>query len=120
MPKITSVSEDQVSLQKMRSTRFEGWRIRFEDCSCGVVKLTPSTSKVFADYASVDFSVSQKYRGRHIGRYALKKAIEKSKYQKFVAHLRKSNVASKTALCSIGFQHDFRVLTRQTIMIFCK
>lgn len=93
-----------VRIQKMASKTFEGWRIFYQESSCGHVKFYPKEDAYFKKHASVDFKVTQPRRGRHIGRFALQKAICASKYEKFAAHLRKTNIASQKALQAVGFK----------------
>ncbi|WP_194847133.1 hypothetical protein [Candidatus Neptunochlamydia vexilliferae] len=97
------VLPEDVSITKMASKKFEGWKILYDGKSAGYVKFYFKEDDVFQKHVTIDFKVPIPLRGRHIGRIALAKAIDKSTYTIFVAHLRGSNVASKRSLESIGF-----------------
>ena len=101
---IEKIEPLRISLEKMSSTKFEGWKIKLDSLACGKVKFNPNVNEVFKDHVTVDISISKAMRGRHIARIALKIAIEASTAHFFVAHLRKSNIASKKMLTSVGFQ----------------
>lgn len=98
------VNANSVSLKKMVSKKFEGWRVLLEKKSCGYVKFHPREDAIFKKHVTLDFKISKPYRDRHIGRIALKKAIGISAHEFFVAFLRKSNEESKKALKAVGFQ----------------
>lgn len=119
-PSSEYVLEKDVTVQKMASKKFEGWRIKLDGESCGFVKFYPKVDEVFKNHVTVDFCVPKPQRGRHIGRFALKKAIDSSAYPLFVSHLRKSNLASQRALVAVGFiQHKYPD-NNQLCMVFRK
>lgn len=104
----------------MAVTRFEGWKILFNDTSCGFVKFYPKKDSFFSSHATVDVKVTKRYHGRHIGRIALQKAILASDFSLFVAHLSKVNVASKKVLLAVGFKEAEGYVTRQACMTYKK
>ncbi len=114
------VDPNRVTLQKMASKKFEGWRIKLDQASCGFVKFSPKIDDVFQKHATVDFSIPVPQRGRHIGRFALQKAIAASTFLVFVAHLRKGNIASQKALKVIGFSETTCPGSKQLCMVFRK
>lgn len=88
----------------MQSRQFEGWRIYFDEASCGRIKFLPKEDVTFSKHVSVDISINQIYRGRGIGKVALVKALEQSDCLRFVAFCRKSNSAAKRILEAAGFK----------------
>ncbi len=110
----------RVEIQKMRSQKFEGWRIRLDRASCGFVKFFPKTDHTFQEHVTVDFKISISQRGRHIGRIALRKAIAASTAAIFVAHVSKKNIASRKALEAVGFLKVTYPESRQLCMVFQK
>ena len=114
------VLESSVSVEKMAAKKFEGWKIRLDGSPCGFVKFYPKVDKVFKKHVTVDFMIPKPKRGKHIGRFALTKAIGSSVYLLFVANLRKSNTASKRALTAVGFSEYNYPGSNQLCMIFRK
>ncbi len=112
--------ESQITIEKMTSKKFEGWRIKLDSKSCGWIKFFPNFDNYFKDHATIDFAVPQPQRGRHIGRFALKKALDASIYLTFVAYLRKGNFASKKVLSAVGFQETSLPKLKQLCMFFKK
>lgn len=117
---INYIQESQVDVEKMAAKAFEGWRIKVDGTSCGTVKFTPKSDTIFNKHVTIDFNIPKPKQGLHIGRIALKKAIDKSSYSFFVAHLRKSNTASKKALSAVGFTATAYPGSKQLCMIFRK
>lgn len=113
------VSEDQVTVKKMTSKQFEGWKVLLDDEACGFVKFHPKVDEIFKKHVTVDFAIPKAKRGMHIGRFALRKAIIASIHQLFVAHLRKSNLPSKKALEAVGFE-EAKDDSKQLCMIYRK
>jgi len=109
-----------VSVAKMASKKFEGWKIQYQGQAAGFVKFYPKHDKVFKSHVTVDFLVPKPKRGKGIGRTALKKAIESSSHSFFVANLRKSNTASKKALSAVGFTPYKDPRNKQLCMVFKK
>ena len=104
----SKIAEGAISIQKMASNEYEGWRITLNEKICGHVKFHPKSDEVFKEHVTVDFKVSKKQQGKHIGRIALKQAIIASVHTVFVAHLKKSNIASNKALTAVGFtEHKY-------------
>jgi hypothetical protein len=114
------IEEHRVTVVKMSSKEFEGWKIHVDDEPCGYVKFFPKNDSVFKKHVTVDFKVPIPQQSRHIGRHALSKAIDLSKHRLFVAHLKKSNAASKKTLSAVGFTEAKNYATRQLCMIFRK
>jgi|SRR6185437_14293390 len=114
------VDESQVSVEKMASKKFEGWRIKLEGTVCGHVKFIPRVDEIFKRHVTVDIQIPKPQQGRHIGRYALQKAVVASGCSLFVAHLRKSNIASKKVLLAAGFKEVVFPLGNQLCMSFKK
>jgi hypothetical protein len=114
------VLESSVSVEKMAAKEFEGWKIRLDGSPCGFVKFYPKVDKIFKKHVTVDFMIPKPKRGKHIGRFALNKAIDSSAYSLFVANLRKSNTASKKALTAVGFSEYKYPGNKQLCMIFRK
>ena len=113
-------SKSDVKVEKMVTKDYEGWKIIVNGTSSGFVKFKPKIDGIFKKYVTVDFLIPKAKRGKHIGRIALAKAIKSSIHSIFVAHLRKSNIASKKALISVGFvQHDYPG-NKQLCMVFKK
>lgn len=111
-------SFDSISVEKMASSRFEGWKIFSKSTRCGSVKFSPIKSGDFAGYVNVDIQVNKPKRGLHIGRVALKKSIHASRYDRFFARLRKNNKACYKILAQNGFTvHSSK---RQYIMLYQK
>lgn len=115
-----TIDSSRVIVQKMKAKDFEGWKIEVDGNACGFVKFHPKLDQVFKSHVSVDFQVPKPKQGKHIGRIALQQAIESSAYSIFVAHLRKSNIASKKALEAVGFQECENPESKQLTMIFRK
>lgn len=114
------VEESQVSVEKMAAKSFEGWRIKVKNSRCGFIKFIPNFDNFFKEHVNVDIHIPKAHQGRHIGRYALKQAIQNSAYTQFVAHLRKGNLASKKILDAVGFKVITYPDRRQLYMIFRK
>jgi hypothetical protein len=114
------VADNQIFLRKMASNKFEGWRILLNDAPCGFIKFIPKVDDLFKQHVTINMSVRKAEQGKHIGRIALKKAIESSQHLLFVAHLRKSNIPSFKVLCAVGFQTVLYPNSRQLCMIFKK
>jgi len=119
-PSNTFVLESSVSVEKMAAKKFEGWKVRLDGGACGFVKFYPKIDKVFKRHVTVDFMIPKPKRGKHIGRFALTKAIDSSAYLLFVANLRKSNAASKKALTAVGFEQYDYPEGNQLCMVFRK
>ena len=113
------VNEDQVAVKKMSSKLFEGWRILLDNKACGYVKFFPKYDPIFHQHVTVDFAIPKPKRGLHIGRFGLKKAIDASVHHLFVAYLRKSNLASKKVLFSVGFS-ETKNTSNQMCMTYTK
>jgi len=114
------VSKEDVTIQKMASKKFEGWRIKFNGKSCGFVKFYPKIDEVFQSHVTVFFSIPKPHRGKHIGRFGLAKAVASSAYSIFVGHLRKNNAASKKALEAAGFKNFKYPKGNQLCMVYRK
>ena len=114
------VLESSVVVEKMASKKFEGWKIKLDGEPCGSIKFEPKVDKTFGKHVTFYFKVPKPKRGRHVGRFALAKAIDASKYNLFVGHLRKSNIASKKALSSVGFKEFKNPKGNQLCMVFRK
>ena len=114
------VSEEDVAVEKMAAKQFEGWKITLNGSPCGFVKFYPKVDEVFKKHVTVDFMIPKPKRGKHIGRFALTKAIGSSAYSLFVANLRKSNIASKKSLTAVGFSEYKYPGGKQLCMIFRK
>lgn len=110
----------QISIKKMASKLFEGWRIEYEGKTCGKIKFIPKSDHFFKKHVTVDFQIQSSLRGKHIGRIALNKAISSSTHSLFVAHLRKSNLPSKKALEAAGFQEIKHPESKQLCMYLKK
>jgi len=107
---------NEIEVRPMGNRRFEGWKIYCSGSRCGFIKFNVISEKAFKNYASVEFLVPKPMRGRHIGRIALKMAITRSKYSKFHARLRKTNIASLKSLSAVGFRvHSDQ---RQYVMVY--
>lgn len=124
-PKIASINdkpslEDKISIKKMASKKFDGWKVIFENKPCGFVKFFPKFDKVFNEHVTVYFHIPIPQRGKHIGRSALKLAIESSVHKLFVAHLSKKNIASRKALQAVGFIEEKYPGIKQLCMVFRK
>jgi|GEM_PF-5910748 len=110
--------QGEIEVQPMKNNRFEGWRIYRSGARCGFIKFTIITERVFKNYATIEFLIPKPMRGRHIGRIALKKAIDRSIHKKFHARVRKTNIPSFKALTAVGFRvHSDK---RQYEMIYKK
>lgn len=84
----------------------EGWRIKLmRDKTAGFIRFFERSNPIHGPgkYGFLDFKVNKNMQGKHIGRFALEKAIAQSEFKFFVAELRKSNIASKKALEAVGF-----------------
>lgn len=88
----------------MASKEFEGWKIKLASTSCGSIKFHRREDEVYKKHATVDINISRSHQGRHIGRFALKQAVEKSKNSFFVAFLKKSNIPSKKVFTAVSFK----------------
>lgn len=94
----------EVKVVRMASKKFEGWRIKFVDHSCGCIKFHPKIDSIFHEHVTVEIKIPQTHQGRHIGRFALGKALKASRHLLFIAHLRKTNIASQKVLQAVGFK----------------
>ena len=59
------------------------------------------------EYASIQIFLNKASQGKHIGRWAYKKACEESLYDTVYAHIRKNNAASIKAAEAAGFIRCF-------------
>lgn len=114
------VNEKGITIEKLSYKTFEGWKTKYNGIPCGYVKFKPYDNEIFKKHATVDIHITKTLRGRHIGRIALKLAIEASKHHLFVAYLAKSNIACERLLTSTGFTPAKIYTGKQLCMLFKK
>jgi hypothetical protein len=80
------------------------WHIYVGEERAGYVFINVIDETPFGKHASIQISVNAKHRNRQIGRVAYRLACEQSEHDEVVAHMRKSNLASKRAAEEAGFK----------------
>lgn len=105
------VTPESVHLKQAKGSKNRGggpggnyWHIFVGEERAGYVFINVIDELPFGQHASIQISVNAKNRNKHIGRVAYRLACEQSKHDKVVAHMRKSNLASKRAAEEAGFQ----------------
>lgn len=79
------------------------WHIYVGEERAGYVFINVIDELPFGQHASIQISVNAKHCNRRIGRVAYRLACEQSEHDEVVAHMRKSNLASKRAAEEAGF-----------------
>lgn len=79
------------------------WHIYVTDKRVGYIYINVIEESPFGEHASIQIHINKDQRGRHIGRVAYKLACEISEHDEVIAHMRKSNTASKRAAEEAGF-----------------
>ncbi len=80
------------------------WHINVVDQRVGCVYINVIDEAPFGRHASLQIKVNVQHQGRHIGGVAYRKACEQSEHNEVIAHMRKSNIASRRAAEAAGFQ----------------
>jgi RimJ/RimL family protein N-acetyltransferase len=80
------------------------WHIYIGEQRAGYVYINVINEPPFGQHASLQIHLNARQRGRHIGRVAYRKACEQSEHNEVIAHMRKSNIASRRAAEAAGFQ----------------
>lgn len=80
------------------------WHVYINDVRAGFVFINWIDKKPFGEHASIQIKVNARFQNRGIGRLAYRLACEESQYDTVLAHMRKSNIASKKAAEAAGFQ----------------
>ena len=80
------------------------WHIYIGEERAGYVFINVIDEPPLGQHASIQISVNAQHRGKHIGRIAYRLACEQSEHDEIVAHMRKSNLASKRAAEEAGFK----------------
>jgi len=80
------------------------WHIYVGEQRAGSVYINVIDEPLFGQHASIQIQVNARQRGQHIGRLAYRKACDQSEHNEVIAHMRKSNLASRRAAEAAGFQ----------------
>ena len=78
-----------------------------EEKKAGKVYINLTDEDPVGEHASIQIFLNKSSQGKHIGRWAYKKACEESAYDVVYAHIRKSNVASVKSAEAAGFVKCF-------------
>lgn len=85
------------------------WHVYVNEKRVGYIYINRINEPPLGEHASIQLHINKGQRGKHIGRTAYRLATEQSEYNEVIAHMRKSNVASRRAAEAAGFQvvpHD--------------
>ena len=80
------------------------WHILYGEMKVGNVFINRITEAPFGLHASIQIKINKSHQGRGIGKIAYKLACEASVHDMVIAHMRKSNIASRTAAKAAGFK----------------
>jgi len=105
------VNPEDVHLRRGKGSKSRGgdpggayWHIYVGEQRAGYVYINVIDEPPFGQHASLQIHVNARQRGRHIGRIAYRQACEQSEHNEVIAHMRKSNIASRRAAEAAGFQ----------------
>ncbi len=107
---LQEIQSEHVRLQGGQGTKGRGagpggsyWHIFAGDERVGHVYINVIDEPPFGTHPSIQIFLNKNQRGRRIGRVAYRMACEASGYDEVVAHMRKSNLASRRAAEEAGF-----------------
>jgi len=109
-PSTEKVEPESVRLVRGRGTAARGggaggayWHIYVGEQRAGFVFINVIDLAPFGAHASINIQVNRAWQGRGIGSIAYRSACSSSEHDVVLAHMRKSNVASRRAALRAGF-----------------
>ena len=124
-PKREPVSPENIQLERGKGGKGRGgdpggayWHIYVSEKRAGYVFINIIDEPPFGEHASIQINVNAQQRGRRIGRVAYRLACEQSGHDKVLAHMRKSNTASRRAAEASGFEVVENVSIPQLTMVW--
>lgn len=79
------------------------WHIYVGETRAGYVYINIIDEPPFGEHPSIQIFINKNKQGQHIGRHAYRMACEQSDHEFVIAHMRKSNIASRRAAEIAGF-----------------
>ena len=118
---------DMVTLVQGKGSKTSGggpggffWWVYFKDKKAGKVYINKVKESPIGEHASIQIFLNKGSQGKHVGRFAYKKACESSGYQDVYAHIARKNVASERAATAAGFEVMSHLKTPQLLMHWSK
>lgn len=117
--------ESQVELVEGKGSKDKGggkyghyWHIFFKGKKAGKIFINRINEEPFGEHASIQIFLNKSSQNKGVGSIAYRMACENSQYNKVIAHMRKSNIASKKAAINAGFKEAVDFKLRQRAMIW--
>jgi RimJ/RimL family protein N-acetyltransferase len=118
-----NVHPDSVLLTRGKGSKGRGgspdgkyWHITVDGSRAGFVYINVIDEPPVGRHASIQIQLNANAQGRAIGRVAYRAAVNESSFDEVYAHMRKSNIASRTAAEYAGFVEVNDVPTAQLLM----
>jgi hypothetical protein len=120
-----AVDPDDVRLERGKGSKERGagpgggfWHIYVGDIRAGSIYINVIDEPPIGEHASIQIQVNQTWQGRGVGRVAYRLASEASDHDTVYAHMRKSNLASRTAAAHAGYTPIDDESVRQLVMVW--
>lgn len=123
--KLAPVAPSEIELIRATGTRLRGggtggeaWIVMAEGRRAGTAYINVIEDSIRGLHPSFHVFLNQLHQGRQVGRCAYQMGCSKSEYDVIYAHMRKSNIASRTAAFHAGFTNDSAPEDSQLVMVW--